>query len=519
MSSLQKNLELGRERLGCGDYLVALTYADAALALDATSFEALQLRGRALYLLGRDTEALQTLRQAHTVLQKLLPDGPSRNPLDALDVAEDDTLTDNPSFGSDALETLLALRERHALDEELLALLAELAEDAGRYEIAREAFHELVSRQPDNLTAWEGLVHVLCHEDLDAALETIDRALQRFPTHPLFYEFLGFIRFRRRQYRFAIIAYRQAIEHGAQHTDSLQALIECYLALGEETSALELAHLLAQHGVNDVEIHRFVLEVYLRCEQYEAALAHAHQLVRLQPSHAETYCYKAWVELAHGDWSAAERSLRLGFHKAVDGAFALFELVEILLADAEFPQALQVVELAAELAPDHPESSAARGKVLREMGDFTEALEAFRQAATLAPQDDAYQTWMGVVLDNLGEHREALCYFNHVLSRHPTDVWTLSNRGLTYLALEMAEQALTDFSRGIEIDPEDAPLYFWRACASVKLDRATAAFRDLHRAIDLSEEIYPWLEEEPLLAPLHQDARFHELVHRADDEG
>lgn len=521
MSSLHKNLELGREKLGQGDYLGALAHADAALAIDASSFEALQLRSRTLYLLGRDAEALQTLKQVHAVLQKILivPPAYTTDSYFGQDSAPEDTVPDGTAFGTDALETLLALREHHKLDADLLSLLAELSEDAGRYELARDAYYELVAVEPSRLQAWEGLVHVLCHEDLDAALTAIARALELFPTHALFYEFLGFIYFRRRHYRKALVAYRQAIENGTEQLDNFQALIECYIALDDIDAAMDVVKLISQHGINDVDSHRFIIEVALQCEKFDVAMEHAHQLVRLQPSHAETYCYKAWVELASGDWPAAERTLRLGFHKAVDGAFALFELVEVLITDGEFEDALRVAELAGELAPDHPESSASRGKVLREMGLFSEASEAFQQSIVLAPQDDAYQTWMGIVQDNLGEYHEALERFNHVLSRHPTDVWTLSNRGLTYLAMDDDEKALADFTRGIEIDPQDAQLYFWRGCAQVKLGYHDKAFFDLHRAVDLSDDIYGWLDQEPILLQVRDDPRFDELFHGIRDEG
>ncbi len=68
MSSLHKTLEQGRDKLGHGDYVGALACADAALAQDAGCFDALQIRSRALFLLGRDSEALQTLRQVHADL-------------------------------------------------------------------------------------------------------------------------------------------------------------------------------------------------------------------------------------------------------------------------------------------------------------------------------------------------------------------------------------------------------------------------------------------------------------------
>jgi len=521
VSSLHKNLELGREKLGRGDYTGALAFADAVLALDEECFDALQIRSRALFLLGRDAEALQTLRKVHTILHaaQLEPEEEDDPFADSLLNSEEPPFTDEPPIGTDALETLLALRERNALDAQLLGLLAELAEDAGRFEIAREAFEELVVMQPTSLDAWEGLVHVLSHEDLDDALTAIGRALAIHPTHPLFFEFLGFIHYRRHQFRPAILAYRQAIEHGADHLDNYQSLVQCYYALGEHATALNLTQMLVERAANDVEMHRFSVEIALRCDDLQLALREAHQLVRLQPSHAETYCYKARVELAQGDWPAAERTLHLGFHKAVDGAFALFELVEVLIGEGEMELAMRVAELAYALAPDHPESSASRGKVLRETGDFREALAAFQQAASLAPQDDAYQTWMGVVYDNLGDYHAAIRQFNHVLARHPSDVWTLSNRGLSYLALGIPERALSDFTRGLEIDPEEAPLFFWSACARLQMHEVDEALRDLTRAVDLSDDMLAWLEQEPLLDTLRHDPRFRALLKRAGYEG
>lgn len=519
MLSYEENLASGREKLQAGDYAGALTHADAALALQADSFEALQLRGRALYLLGRDVEALQTLRRAHAILHKLAPLSRRRDEFtedeDELALPEPIVFDDHvgpPPEALETLETLLSLRERYHLDDDLLALLAELAEDAGRYTIAAEAFQALVNDNPDNLDAWEGLLHVTCHQDLDATLALVNRALARHPRHALFYEYLGFVYSRRRRYRQALSAYRQAMELGADHPDNYESVVQCYLDLGEIDTAVAVTHRLIEHNPNDVESHRFALDVGLQCEDFDMALHHAHQLVRLEPTHADTYCDKARVELAMDEPEAAERTLILGFHKVEDGIFALLDLVDDLIADDEFDQALRVAELAGRLAPDHPESHAARGKALRELGMLDDAYHAFNHAATLAPQDDAYQTWLGIVLDNQGEYFSAVRQFTRVLARHPDDVWTLSNRGYSQIALGLFDQAMADLTRCIELDPEDAPLFFWRACACVQRDEHDPALADLRRALDLSDDILPWLEEEASLDPLRDDPRFRELL-------
>ena len=69
---MHDNLESGYEKLTTGDYQAALALADAALTQDALSLAALQLRSRALYLLGRDEEALQTLRRVAASLHEIV---------------------------------------------------------------------------------------------------------------------------------------------------------------------------------------------------------------------------------------------------------------------------------------------------------------------------------------------------------------------------------------------------------------------------------------------------------------
>ncbi len=513
MPSIHDNLTLGRKALDRGDYAEALQHADAALTRESSSLDALELRSRALYLLGRDAEAMQTLRDVHARLHELaLQLDESSLLVEDEEEFADDFFPEFSEAGSDALETLLALRERHALDDELLALLAELAEDAERYDIAREAFEALTAAHPNDREAWEGLVHVLCHEDIDAALPVVQSAITRFPGEAIFHEFLGYLHYTRRQFHAAIIAYGRAIDLGDAHPEKYESLALSYLAIESFDSALDVVQALVGLDPNDADARHIAIEIALDCKRPEEAMPHAHQLLRLEPSHADTYRAKAWVEIVQGEWETAERTLRLGFHKAMEGEFALFELIDDLLNADEPDAAMRVAVLACELAPEHPEALAARGKVLRAMGRFTDALADFQAASALAPQDDAYQTWVGVALDNLGEYPQALRQFARVLSRNPADAWTLTNRALTLIAMESFEAAQADLVRALEIDPHDGVLYFWRACIAAQRDERADAFRDLRRALDLNEEIYPWLADEPLLTPLRRDPRFLALL-------
>ncbi len=510
MSPIQQYLNISRERMAREDFAGALAQAEAALELDAASIDALQLRGRALYYLRREAEAVDALRRVHAVLaQEITADEDTpvtRDPFAEM------TLSERFGLDADLLEILRALRKHQAFDGELLHLMAELAIDAGQFALARELYDELVRDDPSRMASWEGLLNLLVQEDLDAAREALDQALRLFPTQPLLYEYLGFIHYHRYQYHDAVTAYHQAITLGGDRSENYQALAQALLALHEDDAVLKTLQLLLHRWPQAVETQQFVVEVALEIGQIDAARAATRQLFRQEPTHADTYRYLALTEIADDNWDAAEHALRLGFHKALDGAGALFALVEQLIELNEPEDALRVAELARAWAPEHPESAAARGKVLRELGAFSEALESFRIAARLAPADETYQTWQGVVLDNLGEYEEAMAVFDAILDRQPRDGWTLCNRGLTGLTLGRANQALADFSRCIEIDPYDATAFFWRACALVKLGKMSDALWNLSHALDMDEELHEWLEDEQMLDPLRHDARFRKLL-------
>jgi len=503
--SFDQHLATGRKSLLRGDYAAALTQADAALTLDGDAFVALALRGRALYLLDRPTEALDTFLLAYAALHRDEDEAEEEPAEHEREIIEDGAVR------VEVLETLLALQATHPLDTSLRSLLGEMAEQCGRFTLARDTFEALITEQPENLDAWEGLVHATCHDNLDAGWPVVQRALKLHPAHPLFHEFFGYICFRRRQYMAALRAYRQAIALGADDMENYESLVQCFIALNETEAALDVAAVLVRQRGDEVDIQRFALDVALQCSHPEVALQHAHQLVRLEPTHADTYLDKAHVELALDDWDAAERTLVLGARKARDGQWALYDLVDMLIAEGNLPTAERVAQLAVTLAPEAPESHAALGKVYREQEEFEDALTAFQRAAHYAPHEDVYQTWIGVVLDNMGEYLPAIRTFDTVLTRHPTDSWTLTNRGLSYLALQQPQRALDDLTHAIELDPEDASLYFWRGCAFVLSNDHEQAFSELRRAIDLDEEMLQWLDQEAMLDPIRQHPRFQAL--------
>ncbi len=499
------DLQFGWVQLAAGDAQGALEYADTELEHEPQSLSALWLRCRALCELASYSAALDTFRLAYQLWRS---------------EEEHDTL---PYFSADfrpeeLLDMLNFMQGHITLATEDLIIRAELEEELGDYDQAQYTLMALLQTDSQSMEAWELLADVLSYSDIDAANEALGHALALDPDHPPLHALQGFIHYHRRRYRAAIAEYRQAMRNMPLTPDNFELLVFAHLKLDERAAALELVKSLTEGLPNDVSAHQFAVEIALDCEDTTLANKFTTHLLRMEPSSPATYSYHAWVDIRNGNWDTAKRILHLGFHKAVDGPYALYDLVDLLLDDGNIEDALRVAEYAVELSPIDPEAHVAHGKALRELGAYDSALEAMQRAAMLDPDDLIYTTWVGIGWDNTGHPEKAIIIYDDVLTTRPDDVWTLSNRGLAYLSMRDGLLAEVDFTDAIAQDAQYGALFFWRACAHcLQLDYEEAEI-DLCRALDLDDEIQHWLQHEPLLDSMRADQRFAELFHQVESE-
>jgi tetratricopeptide (TPR) repeat protein len=124
-------------------------------------------------------------------------------------------------------------------------------------------------------------------------------------------------------------------------------------------------------------------------------------------------------------------------------------------AQGQSAEALESLERAAALRPDHAGIWNNRGNVLRDLGRFEEALASFDRALALKPGSaSALYNRANVLLLNLGRAGEALPAYDQALMRNPGFAEAWNNRGNALAALGRLGEALASNDQALALRPD-----------------------------------------------------------------
>jgi len=114
---------------------------------------------------------------------------------------------------AEALRTFEEAESVGVLHSDARVLLGRLYLSQGQTERARESYEKAIESDPENAPAMNDLAYLLATEerDLDRALALAEAARRALPDHPSTADTVGFVHLRRRDYRVALHAFRDAI--------------------------------------------------------------------------------------------------------------------------------------------------------------------------------------------------------------------------------------------------------------------------------------------------------------------
>jgi tetratricopeptide (TPR) repeat protein len=117
-------------------------------------------------------------------------------------------------------------------------------------------------------------------------------------------------------------------------------------------------------------------------------------------------------------------------------------------------EALDDLNRALELKPDHPSTLNNRGLALRSLERYKEALADFNRALELRPGDPDALNNRGVALVSLGRHQEALADYNRALELSSDNPRTLYNLACLFSQTQRYQEALDWLARAMIVDPK-----------------------------------------------------------------
>ena len=155
-----------------------------------------------------------------------------------------------------------------------------------------------------------------------------------------------------------------------------------------------------------------------------------------------------------------------------------------------YPQAIQALHRALQLAPGDAETRLCLGRVYQEEGDLLAAREQFAQASGLG---DRARAWEASILRLMGQPEQAAARLELLVRRYPRDRRLRFELGKSYMAQLRNEEAAREFGALLAVDPADLGGHYNRMLCLQRLNRLAEARREEAMYRLLAEEAAPAL--------------------------
>jgi serine/threonine protein kinase/Tfp pilus assembly protein PilF len=234
----------------------------------------------------------------------------------------------------------------------------------------------------------------------------------------------------------------------------------CLRRLGRIDDALEAAKEAERLAPADVRVLHALGWIHTVRRELEGAKRYLARVIELDPRSAMTHNNLGWALLLEGKldeaMKAADRALelrpRLDYPHIVRAACFL-RRGEPQKAIAEYEEILR----------KDPGSALGHHNlaiVLEQLRRFAEAEKAYREAIRSRPRDLRSLYNLANLLSNLGRHAEAVELYERALAVKPGHDWSHNNLGIAFFRLERLDDAAIHFAAAIESAPESAEAYF-----------------------------------------------------------
>jgi TolB-like protein/Flp pilus assembly protein TadD len=235
----------------------------------------------------------------------------------------------------------------------------------------------------------------------------------------------------------------------------------------------------------------------VRALELDETLAEAHGAL------AEIKLYRDW------DWGGAERAFRraLELNSSLAPAHAHYAWYLNLMGRQE--EAIAEMKRAQQVDPLTPLWIAWQGDLNWGVGDYEAAIPLAKQTLDLDPDFAWGFLTLGIAYAGTGRYEEAIAAHRKAAAANPEWSWSLGQT--------LALAGRTDEARKIVADLERANT----PMAAFGLVLVYTALGDKDKALRWAEATYryrhpwtPWFSITPMLEPLWDDARFHDLLRR-----
>lgn len=369
--------------------------------------------------------------------------------------------TDRPDL---AIESLRQVLSRNPRDEGAAMLMASLEEKRGNIEAARKAYEDLLKVVPNAAPALNNLACLLEKntKELERAYELARRARELLPGDPQVADTLGWILYRKSEYKLAAAMLRENVAANPASGLAHYRLGAALYMLGSEKEASQEFQAASKAGLSGPELtdSESMVEI-LRMRaggvgKVDDAALQAH--ISAHPEDPMALITRGDVALARGQFDAAMESFRGAAGASPQNGLAQMGMARTEFGKGNVAKAMDFAREGRRMMPENVDALILLGRIAYAAKDFTWANTLLHDAFRQRPADGAVALDAGWAAYSQGMLDEALAAFNVALSQAGTrdleeQVALIRARQAAPISAEMVELA----RRRLAAHPDDVP--------------------------------------------------------------
>jgi len=344
---------------------------------------------------------------------------------------------------------------------------ARLATHDGDYPAALALLREAIERDPDSALLHSEVAEIkLKIGQVPEALEYIAKAIKLDAEFRPPYVLGGILMSSAGKDWEAADYLRKAVKLDPSKEDAYLHLALSLMRLFEYEETVATLKALIKINPDSILGHYYLGRAYGQMRLYREALGFFKKTLELRPEFEQAAIDMAATHEALGDYPQAIESYRALLDKDENRGTVLQRLIQLLIQQRRFPEALEYLQNAAKSGLGGQETLRKIGLVHLELEQYDEAITVFNTLLDKDPSAHHVRLYLGIAYEEKGELEKAHAEFSkipHEAVPYPEAIghiaFILKEQGKTEQAIQILKQAVATNSGQVELYLNLASLY------------------------------------------------------------
>ncbi len=373
-----------------------------------------------------------------------------------------------------------AFRDNHARALYLFSR-SRISVNEGDYPAALNLLREAISLEPDSALMHADIADIKVKiGQIPEALEYINKAIALDPAYRPPYVLGGVLMTAAGKDREAVDYLRTAVKLDPAKEDAYLHLVLSLTRLFEYEEAVSTLKALVKLNPDSVLGYYYLGRTYSQMKLYRDALGYFAKVLELRPEFDQAVIDKAATHEALSEYPEAIEAYRSLVDQDDQRPAVLQRLIQLLLQQRRFPEALEYLRLAAQSSLGGQETIRKIGLVHLELEQYDEAITVFGAMLDKDPTADNIRIYRGIAYEEKGDLGNALAEFSKISRNSPQFYEAVSHKALILKEQGNVEAAIAVLKDEISANPHNLELYLNLSSLYESIDRPQAALDILH---------------------------------------